>query len=101
MKTKDINTLSQLRQAKMELRRQMRLADREVKDNFIVSSIDKLFSGKKSETDQSSILDSGTKGAIKFLAGQKSNHKWLEIGKIALSLAITVAAPIIAKKLNQ
>lgn len=102
MRTKDINTLKQLRQAKTELKLQMKRADEGVKDNFIFSAINKLFSGKKKkETEISPALDFGTRNAIKFLGSQNpKNVNLKKVAKIALSIAISLAAPIIANKLS-
>lgn len=100
MRTKDINTLAQLREEKSNLKLRIKLADEEVKDNIIYSTINKLFSSKKDKNvSYSDVLDHGTQDAIRFLANQHSG-KFMsgKVPQLILSLAVTIAAPIIVSK---
>lgn len=100
MKTKDINTLSQLRQAKAELKLKMKQADKSMNENIIYAGLNKLFAGNKKKTNYDpAVMDEGTENSIRFLASQTSHRSgvWRYL-KPALSLAITIAAPILAKK---
>jgi|SRR5690606_32174619 len=103
MKTKDINSLADLRQAKRELKLKMARADRDAQDNFLLSSVNKLFSKvEKSSEVQSSPVGSGVSNALNFLSNQAENRLNLgKTGKTVLSIAIAVAAPMIAKKVQE
>ncbi len=100
MRTKDINTLAQLRQVKNELKLKMKLADEEAKDSFIYSALNNLFPGKKKKQNSvSPVLDLSTTNAIRFLADQTKNKTGIgEIAKLVLSVTLAIAAPILARK---
>ncbi|SMC75743.1 hypothetical protein [Moheibacter sediminis] len=96
MQTKHIDTQAQLREAKSDLKLQMVETDRELKENWIFAMIDKLLGGKKKKSK----IDETTRDNLKFLASQQSKKIDLgKVGKVALSIGLTIAAPIIAKKL--
>ncbi len=100
MRTKDINTLQQLRQAKTDLKLKMKQADQSMNDSFIYAGLNKLFGGNKRKTNFNPVvMDEGTENSMRFLASQTSHKSrvWKYL-KPALSLAITVAAPLLAKK---
>lgn len=103
MKTKDINTLAQLREAKKELKQQMAAADQNAQDNFLFSSLNKLFSKvEKSNEIQTSPVGSGVSGALNFLSNQAENRLNMgKTGKTILSIAVAVVTPIIAKKVQE
>lgn len=96
MQTKHIDTQAQLREAKSDLKIQMKETDRELKENWIFSWINKLLTGKKRNTT----VDDVTADNLKFLSSENNKKVDLaKVGKIALSIGMGIAAPIIAKKL--
>ncbi len=103
MKTKDINTLADLRQAKLELKQQMKLADKEAQDGFVYKTINNLFNKvEDSSTIQNTTVGSGVSAALNFLSNQAQNRFNMgKTAKMVLSIAIVVAAPIIAKKVQE
>lgn len=95
MEMKHIDTQSQLREAKLELKKKMVQTDRELNDNWIFSFVNKLV-GKKKKSN----VDETTEENLKFLASQEEKKiDYEKIGKIVLTIGIAIAAPIIAKKL--
>lgn len=101
MKTKDINTLSQLRQAKMDLKLKMKQTDRSMDDNIIYAGLKKIFAGKKrNRANQNlTILKDGNKNSIDSSDTQISRKSgvWKYLNP-ALSIAISIAVPLIATK---
>lgn len=100
MKTKDINTLAQLRQAKSELKMKMKRKDNDLQNNLIYPLANKLFSGKsKAPNYVSSALDKGTRNAIQFLAHTtKRKPRIKRVIKPALIAALAIAVPVLATK---
>lgn len=102
MKTKDIKTLADLRQAKRELKLEMKLADERAKQGFLYSSVNKLFNEveSNSKTLQSPVGD-GVNTALGFLSDQaQSRFNLSKTTKSLISVGIVLAAPIIAKKIQ-
>ena len=103
MKTKDINNLNDLRRAKRELKLKMARADEEAKDGFVYKTVNSLFNKIEDSSDvQMTPIGSGVNSALSFLSGQVQNR--FNMGKTAktiLSIAVVVAAPIIAKKVQE
>lgn len=97
MKTKDINTLAQLRQAKKDLKLNMKRADQDISGNFIYSTINNLLSGKNKK-HTSPILDEGTLNAINFVAAEEKKIKVGKVPALILSVAAAIAVPILTKK---
>lgn len=103
MKTKDINTLADLRQAKQELKQKMARADKEAQDGFLYKTFNNLF--KKVEDNsivQNTPVGNGVHSALNFISNQAQNH--FNMGKTTktiFSLALMVATPIIAKKVQE
>ncbi|MBA5628209.1 hypothetical protein [Moheibacter lacus] len=100
MKTKDINTLAELRQAKIELKMKMKRKDNELQGNVINSLANKLFSGKgKVPNYVSTALDKSTRNAIRFLAHRtKRNPRIKRLIKPALITALAIAIPVLVTK---
>ena len=102
MNYKEINTLAQLREAKHELKLRMKNADEEAKDGFIYKTVNKLFN--KVEDNASSFqtpVGSGVNTALNFISNQaQSRFNMGNTAKTVLSIAVVVAAPIIAKKIQ-
>lgn len=103
MKTKEINTLADLRQAKQELKQKMARADREAQDGFLYKTLNNLF--KKVEDNsivQNTPVGNGVHSALNFLSHQVQNRFHMgKTTKTIFSVALMVAAPIIAKKLQE
>lgn len=103
MKTKDINTLADLRLAKKQLRLKMSNSDKETKEGFLYKTFNNLVS--KVEDNSSMIgtpVGNGVNTALSFISGQASQRlKMGTTGKTILSIAVIVAAPIIAKKIQE
>lgn len=96
MQTKQIDTQAQLREAKLELKKKMVQTDRDLQDNWLFSFVNKLV-GKKKKSN----VDETTEDNLKFLASQEEKKiDYEKIGKIVLSMAFAIAAPILARKLN-
>lgn len=101
MKTSHINNLKDLRAAKVQLKNQMSQADKEAENSFIYSLLNKIFSNKKKSTElHNAAMDSGTSGAIGFLASQNKKFDYSKIGKLIFSVGMTIIAPILARKLG-
>ena len=97
MQTKHIDTQAQLREAKLELKKKMVQTDRDLQDNWLFSFVNKLVGKKK----KSNVYET-TEDNLKFLASQeKEKFDYEKIGKIVLSIAIAIVAPILARKLNR
>lgn len=102
MKTKHIDNLADLRQAKRELKMKMTVADQRAKEGFLYSTVNKLFGSidRNSEV-QNSVMGENVNSSLNFLSNQAT--KKFNLGKTAqslISIAILVAAPIIAKKIQ-
>lgn len=97
---KNIKNLEDLRKAKQELKTQIAKNDANTKKNFLYNSVNKLFSTVETKTNHS-LVGSGVNGTLHYLS-KKASHK-MHLGKTGqtiLSLAIIVATPIIAKKIQ-
>lgn len=103
MKTKDINNLGDLRQAKKELKLKMARADEEAKNGFLYSTINKLFSKVEDNSlVQNTTLGAGVSSALNFLSDKAQNRfNMSKTAKTVLSIAVVVAAPVIAKKVQE
>lgn len=103
MKTKDIHNLADLRQAKKELKLKMARADEEAKNGFLYSTVNKLFSKVEDHSAvQNTTVGAGVSSALNFVSNQAQNR--FNMGKTAktvLSIAVVIAAPIIAKKVQE
>lgn len=100
MRTKNIDTLAQLREAKAQLKLKMKMADQEAKDSVVFSFINNLFAKKSKK--KSLKMDEGTLNAIKYVASQDDeDSKFLKIIKPIISIGITIVAPIIARKIGK
>lgn len=102
MKTKHIDNLADLRQAKRELKMKMTVADQRAKEGFLYSTVNKLFGSiDRNSTVQNSVMGENVNSSLNFLSNQAT--KKFNLGKTAqslISIAILVAAPIIAKKIQ-
>jgi len=93
MRTKDINTLSQLREAKSALKRKMKRKDEALNNNLIYSGINLLLGGKKKKQG------SGVENAIDFLASRTvDKNSVAKIVQPLLSVATAVAIPLLLRK---
>ncbi len=102
MNYKEINTLEQLRAAKLELKQRMKSADQDAKEGFLYKTVNQLFNKVEdnSATFQSPV-GSGVNSALNFISNQaQSRFNMGKTTKTLLSLAVVVAAPIIAKKVQ-
>lgn len=99
---KNIKNLEDLRKAKKELKSQIAKNDANTKKSFLYNSVNKLFSTVETKTKTNhSLVGSGVNGTLHYLS-KKASHK-MHLGKTGqtiLSLAIIVATPIIAKKIQ-
>jgi hypothetical protein len=102
MRYKDINTLEQLREKKAELKKDMKRADHKSQNNFIVSTLNRVFEGKKEDSKSvPSALDRSTEQVLSFLATQtRKRIGWKGVVKIAIPLAITAITPFVWKNLK-
>lgn len=100
---KHINNLEQLRAAKRELKLKMAREDREAQEGFLYSTVNKLFSKvENNASSQSTLVGNGVHSALNFLSNQAQNR--LNLGSTAksiISIGIVIAAPIIAKKIQE
>ncbi len=103
MKTKDINTLADLRQAKKELKLKMTRADENAKEGFLYSTVNKLFSKVEDNSAvHNTTVGAGVSSALNFLSDKaQSRFHMSKTAKTVLSIAMVVAAPIIAKKVQE
>lgn len=102
MKDKKISNLAELRQAKRELKIKMALADKRAKEGFIYSSVNKLFGSiEKNSELRKSKLGNNVHNSLNFLS-EKADDKFnlSSTTKKLISTIIVVAAPIIAKKIQ-
>lgn len=94
--------MADLRQAKRELRMKMTLADQRAKEGFLYSTVNKLLGSiDKNSAVQNSVMGENVNSSLNFLSNQAV--KKFNLGKTAqslISIAILVAAPIIAKKIQ-
>ena len=102
-KMKHINNLQQLRAAKKELKLKMAREDKEAQEGFLYSTVNKLFSKVENNASaQSTPIGSGVHTALNFLSNQAQNRFQLgSTAKSIISIGIVIAAPIIAKKLQE
>lgn len=102
MRYKDINTLDQLREKKAELKREMNQADRKSQNNFIVSTLNRVFENKKESTKSlPSAWDSSTKNVLNYLATQtRKRIGWKAVVKLAVPLALVAITPMVWKKVK-
>lgn len=100
---KNINNLQDLRNAKKALKNKMALADQEAKDGFLYSTFNKLFTKVEDNSAlQNSPIGNSVNSALNFLSGHaESRFKMGTTGKTVLSIAVAIAAPIIAKKVQE
>lgn len=103
MKTKDINTLADLREAKRQLKLKMANADKSAQEGFLYKTINNFVSKVEDNSNSiSSPIGGGVNTALSFISGQASQRlKMGNAGKAALSLAVMIVAPIIAKKIQE
>ena len=103
MRTKNINNLSDLRKAKAELKLKMAEADAEAKDGFLYKTVNSLFNKiEDSSNVQITPVGNGVSSALNFISDQAQNRFNIgKTGKTLLSIAVVVAAPIIAKKVQE
>lgn len=103
MKTKPITTLAELRLAKKVLNDKMVLADKRTREGFLYSTFNQFIDSM----ENSSILEnlpvsSGVNTALNFISGQAGSRLHMgKIGKSILSIAVVIAAPIIAQKVQE
>jgi|SRR5690606_30958982 hypothetical protein len=102
-KLKHINNLEQLRAAKRELKLKMAREDREAKDGFLYSTINNLFSKVESNASaQNGPVGNSVHSALNFLSNQAQNRFNLgSTAKSLISIGVVIAAPIIARKLQE
>jgi len=103
MKTKHINTLAELREAKRQLKLKMAQADKSAREGFLYKTVNSIV-GKIEDNSSaiSSPIGGGVNTALSFISGQASQRlKMGNAGKAVLSIAVMVAAPIIAKKIQE
>lgn len=94
---KDIHTLQDLKQAKQELKLRIRESDNALKSGLIYSTLNRLFSGKKTgQKPISPVLDSGTLNALRFL-GSKERSGLAKTAGSVLPLVAAVAVPLLAR----
>lgn len=100
---KHINNLEQLRAAKRELKLRMAREDREAQEGFLYSTVNKLFSKvENNATTQSTPVGNGVHSALNFLSNQaQSRFNMGSTAKSILSIGIVIAAPIIARKIQE
>lgn len=98
-----INNLEQLRAAKRELKLRMAREDREAKDGFLYSSINKLFSKVEDNANSTSTpVGNGVHSALNFISNQaQSRFNLSTTAKSIISIGIVIAAPIIARKIQE
>jgi len=102
MKTKHIETLAELRQAKKELKLKMALADKKAKESFLYSTVNKLVNTIENKSIvQKTSLGGNVHSSLNFLSDKAAEKFRLgKTSKNILSLTIMIAAPIIAKKIQ-
>lgn len=102
MENKKIKSLADLRRAKRDLKFQIDIANHKAKSGFVASSALKLFNSVESNAAiNNSIVGTRVNSTLGFLSNAAEKRFNLsETGKTILSLAIVIAAPIIAKKIQ-
>jgi hypothetical protein len=102
-KLKHINNLEQLRAAKRDLKLKMAREDREAQDGFLYSTVNKLFSKvENNASSQSTPVGNGVHSALNFLSNQAQTRFNLgSTAKSLISIGVVIAAPIIARKLQE
>ncbi len=103
MKTKPITTLAELRLAKKVLKDKMVLADKRTREGFLYSTFNQFIdSMENSSILENSPVSSGVNTALNFISGQAGSRLHMgKIGKSVLSVAVAIAAPIIARKVQE
>lgn len=102
MKTKHIDSLEDLRKAKRELKMKMKLADQKAKNGFLYSTVNKLFNSVETNNSiQNSTIGSNVNSSLNFLSDKAARKfKLSKSAQNLISTAILIAAPIIAKKIQ-
>ena len=102
IKTKDINTLADLREAKRQLKLKMNNADKSAQESFLYKTINNFVSKVEDNSNTiSTPIGGGVNTALSFISRQASQRlKMGKVGKTVLSLAVMAVAPIIAKKIQ-
>lgn len=103
IKYKEINTLADLRLAKKQLKNKMSNADKNTQEGFLYKTFNNLVNKvEDNSTMIASPIGNGVNTALSFISGQATQRfKMGATGKTILSLAVIVAAPIIAKKIQE
>lgn len=103
IKYKEINTLADLRLAKKQLKNKMSNADKNTQEGFLYKTFNNLVNKVEDNSNIiSSPIGNGVNTALSFISGQATQRfKMGTTGKTILSLAVIVAAPIIAKKIQE
>lgn len=102
MEKKRIENLDQLREAKRKLKIKMALADKRAKEGFLYSTFNRFFNSVESSSVlQRNPLSKNIHNSLNFLSNKASDK--FELSKTTQSIvsaAIVLAAPFIAKKLQ-
>lgn len=100
---KHINNLQDLRAAKRELKVKMAREERDAQDGFLYSSLNKLFSKvENNASSQSGPVGNSVHSALNFISNQtQSRFNLGTTAKSLISIGIAIAAPIIAKKVQE
>ncbi|MDD3771498.1 MAG: hypothetical protein PHC38_02440 [Weeksellaceae bacterium] len=103
MDIKNIKTLADLRKAKEELRIEMNLADKKLKNGFIYSSVNKFAENVESNATQfDSPLGNGVHATLGFISNKAGEQfKLKKSTRKFLQLAVLIATPIITKKIQE
>lgn len=103
MRTDNIKNLQDLRQAKRELKHKMELQNREIKNNFLFSSAERLASRLEHiPVPPQTPVGKGVSQAMGFINDQIDDR--LQPSKTVkgiISIALVIAAPIVAKKVQE
>lgn len=102
MEHRKIKNLADLRRAKRDLKFQIDIADHKAKNGLVLSSARKLFNSVEGNAAvNNSIVGTRVNSTLGFLSNAaESRFNLGQTGKTVLSLAIAIAAPIIAKKIQ-
>lgn len=97
-----IKSLAELRMAKKALKFKIDAADQQAKEGLILSSVNKFFGSVESNSHvHSSKLGAGVHSALGFLSNTvEKTFKLSNRSSSIVSIGIAIAAPIIAKKLQ-
>lgn len=102
MKTKHIQTLAELREAKKKLKIKMAIADEKAREGFLYSTINKLFDSiENSSKTWNTPMSENIHSSLNFISNRAT--KKFNLGKTTqsiISIAILIGAPIIAKKIQ-